>query len=104
MEYIKLKDCIEGGLYIIEPKIYTVGIFWKEIDAFIINEDERFVNLQYRFEKEIISGSHLVGIIKPISFVCMAPKYLLQDTEPETTQKLFTWLDTQLNSLVKTKQ
>lgn len=103
MDYIKLKDCIEGGLYIIEPKIYTVGIFWKEIDAFIVIEnkwDSRFLNLQYHFENGIISGP-LVGIIKPISFVCMTPKHLLLDTDPETTQELFTWLDTQLNSLVK---
>lgn len=105
MDYIKLKDCIEGGLYIIEPKIYTVGIFWKEIDAFIVIEnkwDSRFLNLQYHFENGIISGP-FVGIIKPTFFVCMTPKHLLLDTDPETTQELFTWLDTQLNSLVKTE-
>lgn len=88
---IPLDECVDRGLYIIDSRNLSIGIFRRETSGFIGIRTK--FNHRYLFEEYHWDTGAPFGTVTPLKFVCMLPEEIevkegdSRDATPEEKKK-----------------
>ena len=85
-EYLKIDDCIQGGLYKIDARNFSLGVYNKT--------KQGFIGIRYKFGSEFLDlefhwdTGEPFGTVKPLEYIEECPYEASDTNNPE----LFDWL------------
>jgi len=88
VEYIKLEDCVDGMLYLIDSRNLSIGVFNKARNGFIgirLKWEDRFLFTEYHWD----TGEPF-GTVKPIKLLENCP---IENLDERKNPELFQWLE-----------
>ena len=97
---ISLKDCRHKGLYKIDARNFSLGVYNKKQQGFIgirTKFNNKFLDLEFHWDTRAPYGT-----VKPLEYLRQCPIKLLEKEYWEYNKKLYEWLENE-NKIYKGK-